>query len=80
MGIVDNIIAKEGELSSPGAIILQFVNLKKMKINADVSEAFIPYVSEGDTVELTFSTYPDLVIHAPVARTGNIIHPQNRTL
>jgi len=78
-GIVDNIISKEGELSSPGSVILQFVNLNKMKINAEVSEAFIPYVSKGDTVELTFSTYPDLMIQAEVTRTGNIIHPQNRT-
>ncbi len=78
-GIVDNVISKEGELSAPGAIILQLVNLKRMKINAEVSEAFIPSVSKGDTVELTFSTYPDLVVKAPVSRTGNIIHPQNRT-
>ncbi len=78
-GIVDNIISKEGELSSPGAVILQFVNLKQMKVNAEVSEAFVPYVSKGDTVELSFSTYPDLIIEAPVSRTGNIIHPQNRT-
>ncbi len=78
-GIVDNIISKEGELSSPGSVILQFVNLKQMKINAEVSEAFIPYVSKGDTVELTFSTYPDLIIEASVSSTGNIIHPQNRT-
>ncbi|MCW3784985.1 efflux RND transporter periplasmic adaptor subunit [Plebeiibacterium sediminum] len=78
-GIVDNIISKEGELSSPGAVILQFVNLSKMKINSEVSEAFLPFIHSGDTIELTFSTYPDLIIKEPIVRTGNIIHPENRT-
>ncbi len=78
-GIVDNIISKEGELSAPGAIILQFVNLNKMKVNAEVSEAFLPFISAGDTVEISFSTYPDLVKLEPIVRTGNIIHPENRT-
>ncbi len=78
-GIVDNIISKEGELSSPGAVILQFVNLSKMKINSDVSESFLPFIHAGDTLELSFSTYPDLIIKEPIVRTGNIIHPENRT-
>ncbi|MCW3806458.1 efflux RND transporter periplasmic adaptor subunit [Plebeiibacterium marinum] len=78
-GIVDNVIAKEGELSSPGAIILQFVNLRTMKINADVSEAYIPSIAKGDTVEVSFPTYPDLIVKCPIFRTGNIVHPDNRT-
>lgn len=79
-GFVDDIMLKEGELSSPGATtVLSLVNLDKMKVNSDVSEVHLPSIHKGDTIKLTFSTYPDLVIETPVSRTSNIVHPDNRT-
>ncbi|TLX72099.1 efflux RND transporter periplasmic adaptor subunit [Labilibacter sediminis] len=79
-GIVDDIILKEGELSSPGATtVLSLVNLNTMKVNSDVSEIYLPRIHKGDTIMLTFSTYPDLLIETPISRTSNIIHPDNRT-
>ncbi len=78
-GIVDQISAKEGELSSPGLPILQLVNLSRVKINTDISEIYLPSVHKGDTVEVTFPSYENLTIKCPVYRTGNIIHPDNRT-
>ena len=78
-GIIDDLIAKEGELSSPSSILLQLVNLSKMKINADVSEIYLPSIQARDTVKVNFPTYPDLQIYCPIKRTGNVIHPDNRT-
>ncbi len=78
-GIVDQISGKEGELSSPGYPILKLVNLSKVKINTDISEVYLPDVSKGDTVQVTFPTYSDLKLSCPVYRTGNIINPDNRT-
>ncbi len=79
-GIVDNIISKEGELSSPAAGgIMQLVNLSKMKINTDISEIYIPSIHKGDTVKVTFTTYPGMELYCPIKQTGNIIHPDNRT-
>ncbi|MFH2096744.1 MAG: efflux RND transporter periplasmic adaptor subunit [Bacteroidota bacterium] len=78
-GIVDNILQKEGELGTPGRQLMQVVNLSQLKINADVSEAFIPVVHKGDTVRISFPTYPDIIVHAPVNRTSNVIKSGNRT-
>jgi len=78
-GIVDNITGKEGELASPGAPILMLVNLYKMKIKTDVSEVYLPSIKTGDTAQVSFYTFPDKIIKCPIKRTGNIVHPDNRT-
>ena len=78
-GIVDQINLKEGELASPGMQVIALVNLKKVKFIGNVSEAYLPVINKGDSVNITFSTYPDLKMREAVYRTGNIINPANRT-
>ncbi len=80
-GIVDEIFAKKGEMASPGLQVLQLVNLNKLKIDADISEYYIPYVNEGDRVRVKFPTYPDLVLDdVRIVRIGNIVNQNNRTV
>ncbi|MCB0805324.1 MAG: efflux RND transporter periplasmic adaptor subunit [Bacteroidales bacterium] len=78
-GIIDDIAVKEGELAVPGQQIIQMVNLGQMYINADVSEAYIQNVKEGEKVLLNFPAYPDLNMEVEVFRTGNVIKSANRT-
>ncbi len=78
-GIVDNILLKVGELASPGRQFMQVVSLTDLYIKADVSEIYLSKIKKGDTVEVTFPTYPDIKMGVPIARLGNIINPQNRT-
>ncbi|MCF8219008.1 MAG: efflux RND transporter periplasmic adaptor subunit [Bacteroidales bacterium] len=78
-GIVDEILMKEGDLAMPGTRLLRIVNLKKLNINADISENYLSKVEKGDTVSLSFPAYPDITMDAPIYRTGNIIQPDNRT-
>ncbi len=78
-GIVDKIAAKEGELAVPGMQLIQLVNLKKMYVNAEVSEAYLSKVKKGDIVQVLFPSYPELVLDAPIYRTGNVVREQNRT-
>ena len=78
-GIIDNIKLKVGELASPGMQLIQLVNLDKMKIKADVSEQLLPVIHKGDSVLISFPTYSDINLKAPIYRTGNIINPANRT-
>jgi len=79
-GIIDDIIQKEGELAAPGAQMMQLVNLKKLYVNADVAEIYLPVIRKGDKVELSFPSFPELAKIAKIHRVGNIIHPQNRTV
>ncbi len=78
-GIIDKINLKIGELASPGMQLIQLVNLDKMKIKSEVSEQLLPVIHKGDTVLISFPTYKDIQIAAPIYRTGNIINPANRT-
>lgn len=78
-GIVDVISIKTGELAMPGAQIIQMVNTNSFYVNADVSEKFIAAVKKGNSVAVTFPTYPDWNINTKVYRIGNIINQTNRT-
>jgi RND family efflux transporter MFP subunit len=78
-GIIDDIIVKTGELASPGMRLIRLVNLDKMKVTANVSEAFISAVKQGDEVTLEFSSYPELRITSKISRIGTVIDPVTRT-
>lgn len=78
-GIVDDVFQKEGELAIPGLQLLRLVNLKNVYVNAEVSESFLPKITKGDPVRVTFPTYPELAMDTVVHRTGNVVRVENRT-
>ena len=68
-GIVDEVITKKGEMAAPGMPLLRVVNLNEVKIECDVSEAYVGKLKRGDKVQVTF----------PLHRYGNSCHhPQRR--
>ena len=79
-GVIDNLFQHEGEMASPGRQVLQLVNLQKLKVYADMSERYLPYVHKNDMAKVSFPTYPNLKMEVPVFRVGNIINPANRTV
>ncbi len=78
-GIVDEIFQKEGELGMPGIQLMQIINLDKLYINIDVSEAYLPNINKGDMVTLEFPAYPEIKMEVPIHRIGNVVKPENRT-
>ena len=78
-GIVNKIIPKEGELASPTMPVIEFVNLGRLTIKADVSETYIGKINKGQMVALTFSALPDLSIKTPVIRVSKVINAASRT-
>lgn len=78
-GIVDKINLKEGELASPGMQLIELVNLDRLKIKSDVSEHLLPVIHKGDSVLISFPTYKDIHLIAPIYRTANVINSANRT-
>lgn len=79
-GIVDEVYQKRGEIASPGRQVLQLVDLDHLKVNADISEYYIPYIAKGNMVVVRFPTYPDILVEAPIHRISNVINPNNRTV
>lgn len=78
-GLVDKIYLKEGELAAPGVPVVEFVNLSRLKIKADVSEVYIGNVRPGEEVEVTFSSLPDVNLKTKISRTSKVINPSSRT-
>lgn len=78
-GIVDKIFPKEGEIASPGFPVIEFVNLDKLTITADVSEAYVGKINKGQLVELSFSALPDVSIKTPIIRVSKVINSSSRT-
>ncbi|MFC2096649.1 efflux RND transporter periplasmic adaptor subunit, partial [Bacteroidota bacterium] len=78
-GIVDKIFPKEGEIPMPGFPVLEFVDLQKLTITADVSEAFVGKIKTGQLVELSFSSLPEVSIKTPIIRVAKVLSSANRT-
>lgn len=78
-GYVEDIAQKVGELAMPGMQLMQVVSLDKLKVSAMISEAHLPVVKEGELVEISIPSFPDLHYQKPITRVGNVINKQNRT-
>lgn len=78
-GIVDKIYPKVGEIAGPGFPVVEFVNLGKMNIKADVSENYIGKVKVGQIVEVTFSSLLGDTITTPIVRASKVIDDKSRT-
>ncbi|MBI9054698.1 MAG: efflux RND transporter periplasmic adaptor subunit [Bacteroidales bacterium] len=78
-GIVDQIFPKEGEIAGPGFPVIEFVNLQKLTITADVSEAYIDIIKKGQIVELSYSSLPNYIKKTPIKRVSKIIASASRT-
>ncbi len=76
-GVVDQITPRVGEMASPAMPVARIVSLNEMYVTADVSENYVPYVSEGMNVEVVV---PDIdTIPSTIRRVGRFIKPENRT-
>jgi len=77
---VETVFQKTGEFGSPGRQIFFIVNLKDLKVTANISEKYIPYLHIGDSVDISFPTFPDLIMREPISVIGAVVNPNNRTI
>lgn len=78
-GVVEEIILKKGELAVPGMQMMRIVDLNHLKVTAMLAENYLPVIKEGDSIGITFPTFPDIKMESKVTRIGNVINKQNRT-
>lgn len=78
-GTVNKIYPKKGEMAGPTMPVMEFVNLSKMTVRANVSEKYIDLVKKGQNVELSFSALPDYKIITPIVKVSKVINPKSRT-
>ena len=77
-GTVEEIPVKVGQLASPGVPAFRVVNLSKVKISAELAEAYAPKVRTGDKVLIFFPDF-NKEIPAKVSFVSKYISPVNRT-
>ncbi|WP_373512844.1 efflux RND transporter periplasmic adaptor subunit [Persicitalea sp.] len=77
-GVVDQVIARVGEMASPGMPIARVVNLSNLKIVAKVSDSYVASVKKGDEVIVKF---PDLdqEYKARITFVSTTVDPLTRT-
>ena len=77
-GIIDEILPKIGEMTSPPMPVLRMVNLSGVYIKSDISENYLIHISKGDSVEVEFPSL-ELTVGAQIDQIGSFINPENRT-
>jgi len=78
-GYVDEIFTKLGEMASPSMPIIRLVNLDKVVVKAEVSEAYLMDIKAGDKVSLNFPSIGKVIENAQISSIGKFINPTNRT-
>jgi RND family efflux transporter MFP subunit len=78
-GIIEKIFQKEGEMGSPGVQIIHLVNMTKLRVNAEISEEYLRNINEGDELEISFPSYPEMKLEVPITRKGSVIDKESRT-
>jgi len=77
--VVESINQKAGELGTPGVRLLHLVNLKKLKVEAQITEQYISSIHKGDTVRIEFPAWKELTKRVPITRKGSVIDQASRT-
>ncbi|MGB4742238.1 MAG: efflux RND transporter periplasmic adaptor subunit [Flavobacteriaceae bacterium] len=77
-GIIDQIYAKTGELTSPQKPFLKLVNLNKVYVESEVTETYLNSIKKDGKVLLNFRSI-GTSIEASVSQVGNFINPSNRS-
>lgn len=77
-GTVEDIPIKMGQLMSPGLVAFRIVNFAKVKIVAEIAEAYTSKINDGDVVSVFL---PDLnkEVVGKVDFSSKYINPTNRT-
>lgn len=77
-GVVDEVFIKEGEATMPGMPAFRVVNDENMLVSVPVSDKYVAFINEGNTVDIIF---PDLndTIPGKISFVSKSIDPVNRT-
>lgn len=77
-GVIDEIFPKEGEMASPQQPMLRLINLDKVYVKSDVSEAYLSKIRKGNSIEVNFPSI-EKEMTSEIALIGQYINPENRT-
>ena len=78
-GVIDEIMAEQGQVVSPGQVqLFRIVNLQDMYVAADVPENYLGKISEGTDVKVEIPSI-GREFEGKIDLVGNTINPSNRS-
>jgi RND family efflux transporter MFP subunit len=77
-GVVDEILPRLGELTSPQMPAVRLLNLDKVYVEADVTETYLPIIKEGTETVVNFTSI-NREVNSKISQVGNYINPANRS-
>ena len=77
-GVVDEVMARVGDMAAPQSPVARVVNLTGIQLQADVSEAYLKKVKAGVPVNVVFPSINENFT-APLSHVSDYIDPSNRT-
>lgn len=78
-GVVDDKYMNKGEMSAPGAPILNVVDISKVKITAGVPESYLNVVKKGLTVKITFDVLAEKKFEGKISYISPTLSTVSRT-
>jgi HlyD family secretion protein len=78
-GRVADLMMVEGQQAAPGAELLTVVDLDPIKVEVQVLEADIGFLTEGRRASVTFAAFPGETFSGRVATINPVVDPTNRT-
>lgn len=76
---VENIRLEEGEMATPGAVLVRLIGTDKYKISAGVPSVYSDVVNQGDRARIWFDFQRADTLQLPITFVGKSISPQART-
>ncbi|MEM9821987.1 MAG: efflux RND transporter periplasmic adaptor subunit [Bacteroidota bacterium] len=77
-GVVDKVLAENGEVAMPGGPIVEILNTRQVKVVADIPEKYLGVIKKGASVTVKFPAI-DQEQKARISLIGRTIDPTNRT-
>lgn len=76
---IENIFLEEGEMASPGAVLVRLIGTNKLKVSAGVPSTYSDVVKKGDRARIWFDFQRADTLKLPINFVGKSINPQART-
>jgi RND family efflux transporter MFP subunit len=77
-GIVDTIIASEGQLASAQTVIGSIVNIDTLELKVDVGENYINGVKEGAAIQIQIPSMDNMTVNARIKSVPPNINPATK--
>lgn len=76
---VEEIILEQGEMASPGTVLVRLIGNNQLKASAGIPSIYSDAISKGDPAEVWFDFQQSDTLELPISFVGGSIDPQART-